>query len=87
MSTTGNGNSGNGNVNKPIVEQAVSADSEVGSAVSGKVAPPPGQLKKADFISDQEARWCPGSAAYGIPTNAPTAMPESGIARATIVFA
>ena len=36
MSTSGNGQSGNGNGNKPIVE-AVSADSEVGSAVSGKL--------------------------------------------------
>ena len=45
---------------QPIVEQAVSAESEGGSAVSGKIAPPPGQLKKADFVSDQEVRWCPG---------------------------
>ena len=41
MSTTGNGQGGNGNGGQPIIE-AVSADSEVGSAVSGKVAPPPG---------------------------------------------
>ena len=46
MSTTGNGHSGNGNGNKPIVE-AVSADSEVGSAVSGKIAPPPGQHEES----------------------------------------
>ena len=39
MSSTGNGQSGNGNLKKPIVE-AVSADSEVGSAVSCKIAPP-----------------------------------------------
>ena len=45
MSTQSNGSNGNGN--NPIVE-AVSADSEVGSAVSGRIAPPPGQLKKAD---------------------------------------
>ncbi|MGH9961378.1 MAG: hypothetical protein ACREBC_30335, partial [Pyrinomonadaceae bacterium] len=85
MSTSGNGQGGNGN-NKPIVEQAVSADSEVGSAVSGKVAPPPGQLKKADFISDQEVRWCPGCGDYAILNNVQKVMPELGIPREKIVF-
>ena len=56
MSTQSNGHSGNGNVNKPFTE-AVSAESDTGSSVSGRVAPPPGQLKKADFVSDQEVRW------------------------------
>jgi len=37
MSTQSNGSNGNGN--KPVVE-AASADSEVGSAVSGRIAPP-----------------------------------------------
>ncbi len=83
MSTTGNGHSGNGN--KPIVE-AVSADSEVGSAVSGKIAPPPGQLKKADFVSDQEVRWCPGCGDYAILNNVQKVMPELGIPREKIVF-
>ena len=55
MSTQSNGHSGSGNGNKNIVE-SVSADSEVGSAVSGRIAPPPGQLKKADFVSDQDVR-------------------------------
>src|SRR6266850_1692264 len=68
MSTTGNGQGGNGNGNQPITE-AVSADSEVGSAVSGKIAPPPGQQKKADFVSDQEVRWCPGCGDYAIRHN------------------
>ena len=49
MSTSGNSLTGNGNGHQSIVE-AVSADSEVGSAVSGKIAPPPGQLKKSDFV-------------------------------------
>lgn len=80
MSTTGNGNSGNGNGNTPITE-AVSADSEVGSAVSGKIAPPPGQLKKADFVSDQEVRWCPGCGDYAILNNVQKVMPELGIPR------
>jgi hypothetical protein len=57
MSTGENGQHGNGN--KPIVETAVSAESDDG-AVSFKIAPPPGELKKADFVSDQEVRWCPG---------------------------
>ena len=85
MSTTGNGHSGNGNGNKPITE-AVSADSEVGSAVSGRIAPPPGQLKKADFVSDQEVRWCPGCGDYAILNNVQKVMPELGIPREKIVF-
>src|ERR1041384_2751080 len=83
MSTQSNGSSGNGN--KPIVE-AVSADSEVGSAVSGRIAPPPGQLKKADFVSDQEVRWCPGCGDYAILNNVQKVMPELGISREKMVF-
>src|SRR6476620_10485651 len=83
MSTQSNGNSGN--VNKPIVE-GVSADSEVGSAVSGRIAPPPGQLKKADFVSDQEVRWCPGCGDYAILNNVQKVMPELGIPREKVVF-
>src|SRR5215470_5020289 len=85
MSTQSNGQSGNGNGKKPIVE-AVSADSEVGSAVSGKIAPPPGQLKKADFVSDQEVRWCPGCGDYAILNNVQKVMPELGIPREKMVF-
>src|SRR4030095_8850744 len=83
MSTQSNGSNGNGN--KPVVE-AVSADSEVGSAVSGRVAPPPGQLKKADFVSDQEVRWCPGCGDYAILNNVQKVMPELGIPREKMVF-
>jgi 2-oxoglutarate ferredoxin oxidoreductase subunit beta len=84
MSTHSNGNGSNGS-NKPIVE-AVSADSEVGSGVSGRIAPPPGQLKKADFVSDQEVRWCPGCGDYAILNNVQKVMPELGIPREKIVF-
>ena len=85
MSTQSNGHSGNGNANKPLGE-AVSAESEGGSAVAGKAAPPPGQLKKADFVSDQEVRWCPGCGDYAILNNVQKVMPELGIPREKIVF-
>jgi 2-oxoglutarate/2-oxoacid ferredoxin oxidoreductase subunit beta len=84
MSTSGSGSMGNGN--KSHVDTSVSADSEVGSAVSGKIAPPPGQLKKADFVSDQEVRWCPGCGDYAILNNVQKVMPELGIPREKIVF-
>jgi 2-oxoglutarate ferredoxin oxidoreductase subunit beta len=86
MSTQSNGQSGNGNGNKLFAETAVSAESDMGSSVSGRVAPPPGQLKKADFISDQEVRWCPGCGDYAILNNVQKVMPELGIPREKIVF-
>ncbi|HEU4931818.1 MAG TPA: 2-oxoacid:ferredoxin oxidoreductase subunit beta [Pyrinomonadaceae bacterium] len=85
MSTQSNGHSGNGNGNKPFTE-AVSVESDTGSAVSGRIAPPPGQLKKADFVSDQEVRWCPGCGDYAILNNVQKVMPELGIPREKIVF-
>ena len=85
MITQSNGHGGNGNGNKPVGE-VVSAESEAGSSVSGKVAPPPGQLKKADFVSDQEVRWCPGCGDYAILNNVQKVMPELGIPREKIVF-
>ncbi len=85
MSTESNGHSGNGNVNKPFTE-TVSAESDTGSAVSGRIAPPPGQMKKADFVSDQEVRWCPGCGDYAILNNVQKVMPELGIPREKIVF-
>src|SRR3954449_3610381 len=84
MSTQSNGHSGNGN--KAFKETAVSAESDIGSSVSGRVAPPPGQLKKADFVSDQEVRWCPGCGDYAILNNVQKVMPELGIPREKIVF-
>src|SRR3979409_1459530 len=85
MSTTSNGQGENGNGHQQITE-AASADSEVGSAVSGKIAPPPGQQKKAAFVSDQEVRWCPGCGDYAILNNVQKVMPELGIPREKIVF-
>ena len=54
--------------------------------MSGRIAPPPGQLKKADFVSDQEVRWCPGCGDYAILNNVQKVMPELGIPREKIVF-
>ncbi|HEX7770801.1 MAG TPA: 2-oxoacid:ferredoxin oxidoreductase subunit beta [Pyrinomonadaceae bacterium] len=85
MSTQSNGHSGNGNGNKPLAP-VVSAESEAGSSVSGRIAPPPGQLKKADFVSDQEVRWCPGCGDYAILNNVQKVMPDLGIPREKIVF-
>jgi 2-oxoglutarate/2-oxoacid ferredoxin oxidoreductase subunit beta len=85
MSTQSNGHSGNGNGNKPAGE-VVSAESDAGSPVAGRVAPPPGQLKKADFVSDQEVRWCPGCGDYAILNNVQKVMPELGIPREKMVF-
>src|SRR5689334_5955649 len=85
MSTQSNGHSGNGNGNKPVTP-VVSAESEAGSSVAGRVAPPPGQLKKADFVSDQEVRWCPGCGDYAILNNVQKVMPDLGIPREKIVF-
>src|SRR5215217_1904622 len=84
MSTQSNGQSGNGS--KPFAETSISAESDIGSSVSGRIAPPPGQLKKADFVSDQEVRWCPGCGDYAILNNVQKVMPELGIPREKIVF-
>jgi len=84
MSTSANGSSGNGN--KAHADASVSADSEVGSAVSGHIAPPPGQLKKADFVSDQEVRWCPGCGDYAILNIIQKVMPDLGVSREQTVF-
>jgi 2-oxoglutarate/2-oxoacid ferredoxin oxidoreductase subunit beta len=85
MSTQSNGHSGNGNGNKPFGE-AVSVESDAGSPVAGRIAPPPGELKKADFVSDQEVRWCPGCGDYAILNNVQKVMPDLGIPREKIVF-
>src|SRR4026209_1504853 len=85
MSKQSNGH-GNGNGNKAFAETAVSAESDTGSSVSGRIAPPPGQLKKADFVSDQEVRWCPGGGGYAMLNNVQKVMPELGIPREKIVF-
>ncbi|HVF87175.1 MAG TPA: 2-oxoacid:ferredoxin oxidoreductase subunit beta [Pyrinomonadaceae bacterium] len=63
-----------------------SPESEPGSVVAGAVAPPPSKLTKADFVSGQEVRWCPGCGDYSILNNVQKVMPELGIPREKIVF-
>jgi 2-oxoglutarate ferredoxin oxidoreductase subunit beta len=101
MSDGKNGNGGNGNYNEGDAAQTIAADAEniggnvsgsgssqtyPGSVVAGEVAPPPAQLKKADFVSGQEVRWCPGCGDYSILNNVQKVMPELGIPREKIVF-
>src|SRR2546421_360395 len=83
MSTQGNGSSGNGNGHH--VDASVSAESE-GGAAAFSAAPPPGQLTKKDFVSNQEVRWCPGCGDYAILNNVQKVMPELGIPREKMVF-
>ncbi|HKO36079.1 MAG TPA: 2-oxoacid:ferredoxin oxidoreductase subunit beta, partial [Pyrinomonadaceae bacterium] len=82
MSTQGNGSNGNGH---SVVETAVSAESEGGAALF-QIAPPPGQMTKKDFVSNQEVRWCPGCGDYAILNNVQKVMPELGIPREKVVF-
>ncbi len=82
MNTQGNG-SGNGHKN--AVDTSVSAESESGSS-QFHVAPPPGELTKKDFVSNQEVRWCPGCGDYAILNNVQKVMPELGIPREKTVF-
>ncbi len=87
MSTNSNGNNGSkgetsgGNVSGSGTEQTFP-----GPVVAGAVAPPVAQLKKADFVSGQEVRWCPGCGDYSILNNVQKVMPELGIPREKIVF-
>src|SRR5436309_14924036 len=83
MSTQGNGSVGNGH--KSIVDTAVSADSEGGASMF-HVAPPPGQLNKKDFMSNQEVRWCAGCGDDAMLNNVQKVMPELRIASEKIVF-
>jgi len=82
MSTQGNG-SGNGH--QGVVDGSVSAESEGGASVF-HVAPPPGELTKKDFVSNQEVRWCPGCGDYAILNNVQKVMPDLGISREKTVF-
>jgi 2-oxoglutarate ferredoxin oxidoreductase subunit beta len=83
MTTQGNGSGGNGH--KSIAETSVSAESESGAAIF-HAAPPPGQLTKKDFVSNQEVRWCPGCGDYAILNNVQKVMPDLGIPREKMVF-
>jgi 2-oxoglutarate ferredoxin oxidoreductase subunit beta len=97
MSTNGQGSSDDGDAPKVtdanigsiggnVSGSGPSPESEPGSVVAGEVAPPPAQLKKADFVSGQEVRWCPGCGDYSILNNVQKVMPELGIPREKIVF-
>jgi 2-oxoglutarate/2-oxoacid ferredoxin oxidoreductase subunit beta len=46
----------------------------------------PEHLKKADFQSDQETRWCPGCGDYAVLSAVQQFMPELGIPPEKIVF-
>src|SRR3954465_4362589 len=81
MSTQGNGSNGNGH----HVDTSVSAESEGGASIF-QIAPPPGELTKKDFVSNQEVRWCPGCGDYAILNNVQKGMPELGIPREKTVF-
>ena len=78
MTSQGNGHNG-------AVDTSVSAESEGGASVF-HVAPPPGELTKKDFVSNQEVRWCPGCGDYAILNNVQKVMPDLGIAREKMVF-
>ena len=82
MTTQGNGSNGNGHAH---VDASVSAENE-GGASQFQIAPPPGQLTKKDFVSNQEVRWCPGCGDYAILNNVQKVMPELGIPREKMVF-
>jgi 2-oxoglutarate ferredoxin oxidoreductase subunit beta len=96
MSTSGNGANGNGNhtseeaavrsIGGNVSGNGPSPESEPGSVVAGSPAPPPSKLTKADFVSGQEVRWCPGCGDYSILNNVQKVMPELGIPREKIVF-
>jgi len=95
MSTNENGNNGDApkvsdadvrSIGGNVSGNGPAPESEPGSVVAGAVAPPAAQLKKADFVSGQEVRWCPGCGDYSILNNVQKVMPELGISREKIVF-
>jgi 2-oxoglutarate/2-oxoacid ferredoxin oxidoreductase subunit beta len=94
MSTSGNGSNGHHPVDEKsaqsiggnVAGQGPAPESEPGSVVAGRPAPPPGKLTKADFSSDQEVRWCPGCGDYAILNAVQRVMPDLGIPREKIVF-
>jgi 2-oxoglutarate ferredoxin oxidoreductase subunit beta len=91
MSTNGDGTNGDdaqvkAGITGNVSGSGPSPESEPGSVVAGAVAPPPAKLTKADFVSGQEVRWCPGCGDYAILNNVQKVMPELGIPREKIVF-
>ena len=85
MSTNGKNGNGSGNGHYEIIEKALSAESE-GGASNFHIAPPPGELTRKDFMSNQEVRWCPGCGDYAILNAVQKVMPELGIPREKMVF-
>ena len=85
MSTNGNGTNGHDNL-KDNSQAAASGEPYAGSTAAREEAPPPVKLTKADFVSGQEVRWCPGCGDYSILNNVQKVMPELGIPREKIVF-
>src|SRR5437588_9695810 len=83
MSSQGNGSGDNGH--QTHVDASVSAESEGGVSLF-HIAPPPEQLTKKDFVSNQEVRWCPGCGDYAILNNVQKVMPELGFPREKTVF-
>jgi hypothetical protein len=83
MST--NVTNGNGQV-KDNAEAAASPEPYAGSMAAGEVAPDVKKLTRADFVSGQEVRWCPGCGDYSILNNVQKVMPELGVPRERIVF-
>lgn len=75
----------NGQGRKQAIDRSVSAESEGGESIFG-MAPPPGEMTKKDFVTNQEVRWCPGCGDYAILNNVQKVMPELGIPREKIVF-
>ena len=44
------------------------------------------QLRRQDFVSDQEVRWCPGCGDYSILAQTQKTLPELNIPRENFVF-
>ena len=43
-------------------------------------------LRRKDFVSDQEVRWCPGCGDYSVLANVQKVMPELDVPRENVVF-
>jgi 2-oxoglutarate ferredoxin oxidoreductase subunit beta len=84
MSTNGKTTNGSNGHNE-IIEAAFSAESEGGESIF-KIAPPPGEMTRKDFITNQEVRWCPGCGDYAILANVQKVFPDLGIQRENIVW-
>lgn len=78
---TTNGNTGYGE----IIEAALAIELE-GMTGNFQTAPPPCELTKKDFVSNQEVRWCPGCGDYAVINAVQKVMPQMGIPREKIVF-